>query len=104
MPSPQLLVLFGSQTGTAQDVAERLGREARRRRLGCRVQALDSYAVVNLIHEPLVIFVCATAGQGDPPDNMKNFWRFIFRKRLPPTSLCQMDFAVLGLGDSSYAK
>ncbi|XP_042768989.1 NADPH-dependent diflavin oxidoreductase 1 isoform X4 [Panthera leo] len=104
MPSPGLLVLFGSQTGTAQDVSERLGREARRRRLECRVQALDSYSVVNLISEPLVIFVCATAGQGDPPDNMKNFWRFIFRKNLPPTSLCQMDFAVLGLGDSSYAK
>ncbi|KAL2782292.1 NADPH-dependent diflavin oxidoreductase 1 isoform d [Daubentonia madagascariensis] len=104
MPSPQLLVLFGSQTGTAQDVSERLGREARRRRLGCRVQALDSYPVVNLINEPLVIFVCATAGQGDPPDNMKNFWKFIFRKNLPSTSLCRMDFAVLGLGDSSYAK
>lgn len=26
---------------------------------------------VNLIREPLVVFVCATAGQGDPPDNMK---------------------------------
>ncbi|XP_016067328.1 PREDICTED: NADPH-dependent diflavin oxidoreductase 1 isoform X1 [Miniopterus natalensis] len=35
---------------------------------------------------------------------MKSFWRFIFRKNLPSTSLCQMDFAVLGLGDSSYAK
>lgn len=46
MPSPGLLVLFGSQTGTAQDVSERLGREARRRRLDCRVQALDSYSVV----------------------------------------------------------
>lgn len=46
MPSPGLLVLFGSQTGTAQDVSERLGREARRRRLECRVQALDSYSVV----------------------------------------------------------
>ncbi|MBZ3888492.1 NADPH-dependent diflavin oxidoreductase 1 [Sciurus carolinensis] len=78
MPTPRLLVLFGSQTGTAQDVAERLGREAQRRRLGCRVQALDSYAV--------------------------NFWRFIFRKNLPSTSLCQMDFAVVGLGDSAYTK
>ncbi|XP_055456219.1 NADPH-dependent diflavin oxidoreductase 1 isoform X3 [Psammomys obesus] len=104
MPVPQLLVLFGSQTGTAQDEAERLGREAWRRRLDCRVQALDSYSVANLIREPLVIFVCATTGQGDPPDNMKNFWRFIFRKSLLSTSLRQMDFAVLGLGDSSYAK
>nr|KAF6434019.1 NADPH dependent diflavin oxidoreductase 1 [Molossus molossus] len=104
MPSSRLLVLFGSQTGTAEDVSERLGREARRRRLDCRVQALDSYPVVNLINEPLVIFVCATTGQGDPPDNMKSFWRFIFRKNLPSTALCQMDFAVLGLGDSSYTK
>ena len=46
MPSPRLLVLFGSQTGTAQEVSERLGREARRRHLECRVQALDSYPVV----------------------------------------------------------
>ncbi|XP_012378956.1 NADPH-dependent diflavin oxidoreductase 1 isoform X4 [Dasypus novemcinctus] len=104
MPCPGLLVLFGSQTGTAEDVSQRLGRDARRRRLGCRVQALDSYPLVNLINESLVIFVCATTGQGDPPDNMKNFWRFIFRKNLPSTSLCQMDFAVLGLGDSSYPK
>ncbi|XP_060009688.1 NADPH-dependent diflavin oxidoreductase 1 isoform X4 [Lagenorhynchus albirostris] len=104
MPNTRLLVLFGSQTGTAEDVSERLRREARRRELGCRVQALDSYPVVNLINEPLVIFVCATTGQGEPPDNMKSFWRFIFRRNLPSTSLCQMDFAVLGLGDSSYAK
>uniref|UniRef100_A0A8C9P780 NADPH-dependent diflavin oxidoreductase 1 n=1 Tax=Spermophilus dauricus TaxID=99837 RepID=A0A8C9P780_SPEDA len=65
---------------------------------------LCCYFGANLIREPLVVFVCATTGQGDPPDNMKNFWRFIFRKNLPSTSLCQMDFAVLGLGDSSYAK
>ncbi|XP_012576608.1 PREDICTED: NADPH-dependent diflavin oxidoreductase 1 [Condylura cristata] len=32
----------------------------------------------------------------------QRFWRFIFRKGLPATSLCQLDFAVLGLGDSSY--
>ena len=29
------------------------------------------FVEVNLISEPLVIFVCATTGQGDPPDNMK---------------------------------
>ncbi|XP_073496614.1 NADPH-dependent diflavin oxidoreductase 1 isoform X2 [Phyllobates terribilis] len=85
-------------------MAERLGREARRRHFTCRVDSIDRYNIVNLVHEQLVIFVCATTGQGDPPDNMKNFWRFIFRRNLPHNSLCQMDYAVLGLGDSSYSK
>ncbi|XP_067164920.1 NADPH-dependent diflavin oxidoreductase 1 isoform X3 [Apteryx mantelli] len=104
MAERKLLILFGSQTGTAQDTAERIGREAKRRHFQCRVEALDSYDVANLINELLVVFVCATTGQGDPPDNMKMFWRFLFRKNLPPSSLCQMDYAVLGLGDSSYPK
>ncbi|XP_077140107.1 NADPH-dependent diflavin oxidoreductase 1 [Ranitomeya variabilis] len=99
-----LLILYGSQMGTAEDMAERVGREARRRHFTCRVDSIDSYNIVNLVHEQLVIFVCATTGQGDPPDNMKNFWRFIFRRNLPHNSLCQMDYAVLGLGDSSYSK
>ncbi|XP_044295984.1 NADPH-dependent diflavin oxidoreductase 1 isoform X2 [Varanus komodoensis] len=100
----KILILFGSQTGTAEDTAERIGWEAKQRHFQCRVEALDSFNVAMLIQEPLVIFVCATTGQGDPPDNMQNFWRFIFRKNLPSTSLCQMDYAVLGLGDSSYPK
>nr|Q6NRG5.1 RecName: Full=NADPH-dependent diflavin oxidoreductase 1; AltName: Full=NADPH-dependent FMN and FAD-containing oxidoreductase [Xenopus laevis]AAH70785.1 Ndor1 protein [Xenopus laevis] len=104
MPQQNLLILYGSQTGTAEDLAGRLSREAKRHHFNCRTEALDEYRVANLINEHLVIFVCATTGQGDPPDNMKNFWRFIFRRNLPHNALCQMDYAVLGLGDSSYPK
>lgn len=104
MSLPGLLVLYGSQTGSAQDTAQRIGRQAQRRQLQVRVSALDAYNVADLISEPLVVFVCSTTGQGDPPDNMKNFWRFIFRKSLPADSLSQLDCAVLGLGDSSYPK
>ena len=49
----QLLVLYGSQTGTAQDVAERVGREAKRRHFSTRVLALDDYQVVRL-----TVFLC----------------------------------------------
>ncbi|CAN0379483.1 NADPH-dependent diflavin oxidoreductase 1 [Lampetra fluviatilis] len=100
----RLAVLYGSQGGTAQDVAEQLWGDARRRRFDCRLAALDDYAVAGLVYEPLVVFVCSTTGDGDPPDNMKTFWRFIFRKALPANSLAHTWFAVLGLGDSSYAK
>ena len=43
----ELLVLYGSQTGTAQDVAERVGRDGRRRHFRVRVLAMDSYNTVS---------------------------------------------------------
>nr|XP_046230937.1 NADPH-dependent diflavin oxidoreductase 1 [Scatophagus argus] len=104
MSKPTLRVLYGSQTGTAQDTAQRIARQAQRRQLQVQVLPLDAYNVANLISESLVVFVCSTTGQGDPPDNMKNFWRFIFKKSLPVGSLTRLDCAVLGLGDSSYPK
>lgn len=42
--------------------------------------------------------------QGDPPDNMKRFWRFMLRKSLTPGSLSGVRFSVFGLGDSNYPK
>uniref|UniRef100_A0A665U1H1 NADPH-dependent diflavin oxidoreductase 1 n=1 Tax=Echeneis naucrates TaxID=173247 RepID=A0A665U1H1_ECHNA len=104
MSQPTLVVLYGSQTGTAQDTAQRIARQAKRKCIQVQVLPLDNYNVANLIFESLVVFVCATTGQGDPPDNMKNFWMFLFKKSLPVGSLSRLDYAVLGLGDSSYPK
>ncbi|XP_076345848.1 NADPH-dependent diflavin oxidoreductase 1-like [Tachypleus tridentatus] len=100
----KLLILYGSQTGTAKDHAERIAREAQRRHFMVKVMAMDEYRIYNLINEKLVLFVCATTGQGDEPDNMKIFWRFLLRKNLPLDSLSQMSYGVIGLGDSSYLK
>lgn len=47
MSLPGLLVLYGSQTGSAQDTAQRIGRQAQRRQLQVRVSALDAYNVVS---------------------------------------------------------
>jgi len=41
--APRLLILFGSETGNAQDVAERIAREALRRHFRPRVLPADSY-------------------------------------------------------------
>ena len=60
--------------------------------------------MANLLSESLVIFVIATTGQGEPPTNMKRFWKFLLRKNLPLNSLSHLKYAVLGLGDSSYQK
>lgn len=100
----RFLILYGSQTGTAQDVAERIGRKARRYMFRVTVLAMDDYPLTDLIKEKLVLFVCATTGQGEEPDNMKHFWSFLLRKSLPPHSLSAISHSVVGLGDSSYLK
>lgn len=48
---------------------------------------MDDYPVSQLIYEVIVIFFSSTTGQGEEPDNMKQFWRFLLRKNLPPDSL-----------------
>lgn len=100
----RVLVLYGSQTGTAQDVAYSIATQSRGSHFVTVVSALDAYPPKNLLDEKIALFVCSTTGQGDTPDNMKKFWRFIMRKDLPTNSLPSLKFAVLGLGDSSYAK
>ena len=104
MASAPLLILYGSQTGTAQEVAEQLAEMAQRRNLAPRVCAMDAYPRASLDDEVLVFFVCSTTGEGNAPDNMARFWRFLLRKDLPKTVLARMNFAVFGLGDSSYSK
>jgi sulfite reductase alpha subunit-like flavoprotein len=85
-----------------QDVAEHIGREAEARHYAVRVLAADSYlpAVAVLPSEPALLFVASTTGQGEQPSNMRQLWKFLLRKSLPPNSLTSVAAAVFGLGDS----
>jgi sulfite reductase alpha subunit-like flavoprotein len=100
----KLLILYGSQTGYAQETAERVKREAKQRHFQVELHAMDAYDVKNLPTESLVVFVCSVTGQGEEPDNMKSFWKFLLRKSLPADSLAGLSFGVFGQGDSSYSK
>ncbi|CAN1235457.1 NADPH-dependent diflavin oxidoreductase 1, partial [Linum perenne] len=54
--------------------------------------------------EDTIIFVVSTTGQGDAPDPMKAFWRFLLQKNLRKSWLQGVHYAVFGLGDSGYQK
>jgi len=43
----KLTVLFGSQTGSAEDTARRIGRDGIKRHMVSRVCALDEYSIVS---------------------------------------------------------
>jgi len=45
----RLVILYGSQTGTAQDVAERIERDAIRRRFSVTIEPLDQYDIVCVV-------------------------------------------------------
>jgi sulfite reductase alpha subunit-like flavoprotein len=101
---PQLVVLYGSQSGCAQEVAERIASEAHQLQHFTDVlcMAMDNFDRRKLPMQNLVVFVCSTTGQGETPDNMKGLYRFLLRRDLPTDSLSSLNYAVFGLGDSSY--
>ncbi|KAG3114817.1 NADPH-dependent diflavin oxidoreductase 1 [Phytophthora idaei] len=103
---PRLLVLYGSETGTAQDVAEFVQQRAfNRQLLDTQISAMDEFPGAQLLPQcSTVVFVVSTTGDGEAPENMRNSWRSLLRKTLGSQWLEGVRVAVFGLGDSSYAK
>ncbi|KAM0299688.1 hypothetical protein HYE67_006026 [Fusarium culmorum] len=99
-----VLVLYGSETGNAQDMAEELGRICQRLHFKSRVEELDAVDLNALLQPKFVIFVISTTGQGDMPHNSLLFWKRLLRKKLPPGCLASVNYTTFGLGDSTYLK
>ncbi|KAI7933276.1 hypothetical protein MJO28_017748, partial [Puccinia striiformis f. sp. tritici] len=98
----RLLILYGSQNGTAGDLAHQLARGARRVHFKTEVSSMDNYDRDELFDEDLVVYSCLTTGQGVQPSNMTQFWNQLRRPNLPSNFLYNIRFTVFGLGDSSY--
>ncbi|MDE2407033.1 MAG: assimilatory sulfite reductase (NADPH) flavoprotein subunit [Xanthomonadaceae bacterium] len=94
-------IVFGSQTGNARRAAEALHAQLEAAGLPARLLRADAYPTRELAHETVLFVVISTQGEGDPPDDAIGLTEFLLGKRAP--KLPQLKFAVLGLGDSSYA-
>ena len=98
------LVLYGTETGNAQDFAEELARVTERLHFSTTVAELDAVPVGQLNSYQISIFVLSTTGQGEFPSNAKVFWTSLLKKKLSPTLLQHVQFVLIGLGDTSYPK
>ncbi|KAH9921665.1 riboflavin synthase domain-like protein [Fomitopsis serialis] len=97
-------VLYATETGTAQEVADRIAAQCRRIHVRARVHNLETYTPDNLISEDLVLFSVATTGSGREPRALTPLWNLLLRSDLPRDLFEDLSFAVFGLGDSAYEK
>lgn len=104
-----VIIFYGSQTGTAEDYASRLSKEASQvYGLKSMVASVEDYDFENLdaIPEDKVVgFVMATYGEGEPTDSAFSFYEFITGEDVEfskGSSLSNLKYVVFGLGNSTY--
>lgn len=95
-----ITILFASQTGNAQKLAQNIGLELQAKGLAADVLSMAKFKPNNLKKVEDVLIVASTNGEGEPPDNALGFHEFLYSKRAP--KLDHVRFSVLALGDTSY--
>ena len=106
----RLVIFYGSQTGTAEEYAIRIAKEAKSRfGIASLVCDPEEYEFENLDAIPedcAVIFVMATYGEGEPTDNavqlMQNIDDSSFEFSKGEHRLDGLKYVVFGLGNRTY--
>uniref|UniRef100_A0AAQ5XP09 NADPH--hemoprotein reductase n=1 Tax=Amphiprion ocellaris TaxID=80972 RepID=A0AAQ5XP09_AMPOC len=100
-----IIVFYGSQTGTGEEFANRLSKDAQR--YGMKGMAADpeEYEMGELsrlseIPNSLAIFCMATYGEGDPTDNAQDFYDWL--QENDDEDLSGLNYTVFALGNKTY--
>eukprot|EP01134_Creolimax_fragrantissima_P001060 CFRG1060T1 len=101
-----VVVFYGSQTGTAEDFASRLSTEADLygiKAIVCDLEDCDMADLERLseIKNSAAVFCLATYGEGDPTDNAIDFFQWL-KEDGDGVSLEGVCYSVFALGNSTY--
>jgi len=99
MQMKPITILYGTETGNAEDCSEELSEELESDGFVNRVVDMEEYDCSELPDEDFVVVVTSTHGDGDPPENAADFLTHLTEDR---PSLSGVGFAVCGFGDTSY--
>ncbi|KAK6475358.1 NADPH--cytochrome P450 reductase-like isoform X1 [Huso huso] len=99
-----IVVFYGSQTGTAEEFANRLSKDAQRYGMRGTVADPEEYDMSELsrlseIDNSIAVFCMATYGEGDPTDNAQDFYDWL---QEADDDLSGVNFTVFGLGNKTY--
>ncbi|KAL3234949.1 NADPH-dependent diflavin oxidoreductase 1 [Nakaseomyces bracarensis] len=113
MSTSKIAVLYGSETGNAQDFASILSHKLHRLHFPHTLSSLADYKKEDILKCRYLFVICSTTGQGELPRNVyenskgnqkSTLWTLLKKKNLPNDFLIHINSAYLGLGDSSYPK
>jgi sulfite reductase (NADPH) flavoprotein alpha-component len=97
----KLTVLYGTESGNSESLAERAVKEAKNRGFQAVMKNMSEISPSDLAGIANLLVIVSTWGDGDPPDSAVAFHKEFMAGDLP---LAGVRFSVCALGDSSYDK
>lgn len=99
-----LVIFWGSQSGTAEALANRLVRDCRSRfgldGLAADLSDYDPESIANVPASKFAIFIMSTYGEGDPSDNATSFLSWLDTNKM--VQFPKLRYAAFGLGNKNY--
>lgn len=95
-----LTIVYGTQTGNAQSVAEETAELAKEHGLTATVVDMDDIDINELASYERLLIVTSTYGEGEMPDNAQALWDAINSDDAPKFN--RTFYSVLSLGDTNY--
>jgi sulfite reductase (NADPH) flavoprotein alpha-component len=69
-----LAILFGSQTGNAEELADSTKKLADKAGLDAKVYDMDGFGAANFANHKRILIITSTWGEGEMPDNAEYLW------------------------------
>ena len=96
-----LLALYGSNMGTAEEIARRIAADADENGFRVKIAPLDDFA--KRLPKEGLLFISSASYNGLPPDNAAEFCEWLKDETLPPDILKGVTYAVFGCGNRDWA-
>lgn len=97
-----LTILFGTQTGNAEQMASDVASIARKRGFNPVVLPLNAISLELLGNLRRVLIVTSSYGDGEMPDSAQQFWESLDSD--DPTRIENLTYSVMAMGDSGYER